>query len=118
VGLSKPVEDEGQRLGVDAAAVVDHLNAYVPWLRDDRDADGATRFGEFDRIREKIPQDLPEAIRVGVDEGDLGGYVDVEIEVLRQDRWLDGLGRSLQHFAQVGRTQVELERASDDPRHV
>ncbi len=61
VGLAKPVEHVGQERGIDPAAGVGNRDNHAGPLLLELKRDASARFGEFDGVRQQVPDDLLQA---------------------------------------------------------
>ena len=118
VGLAEPLEDERQKVGGDARAVVGDRQAQaVAGLRQ-HDVDPAAIRRELDRIDDEIADDLLQPLRVAAHE--VAGRIDARVQrdgprAGRRAERLDGGGDDP---AEVHRRQLETEAPRHDAGHV
>ena len=118
VALAEALEHVRKELGADALPRVAHAHARV--IREPIEANlHLPVLGrEPHRVREEVPDDLLEAIRVA--RHDQSGAIDVELqrEALGLRREADRVDGPVDHLGQVHSLDVEMELARDDARHV
>ena len=112
--LAEAIEDVRQELHTDAGARVRNDDARLAWPRLEGHVDAAARRRELDRVRQEVPDDLLEPVRI--DQGGRGRrrQMRAEHDVLAVGGRADAVDGALDDAAQVHRPHVETEPAGHD----
>ena len=116
--LAEALEDVRQEISRDAAPVVLDDDPAVSVVLVQREADFAAARAELHRIREEVPDDLLEAIRIADDLDHVRIDLADDGDVLGFGGWPGGLEGVAHDVAEIDRREVEAQLARDDPRHV
>src|SRR5882672_7750213 len=118
VGLSKPIEDVGQESGLDAyAGIFDRdldLTLGAPQAR----FDVPSFTGEFDGVREQIPNGLLQTVGVTEDHAVRRFNHFAQDNSFRFGAGPDDIDGGMKDVLDHDRLSLELEAAGDDPRGV
>src|SRR5262249_37214106 len=116
--LAETVEDVRQKIRIDALAGVAHDDLDLRVTFADLDLNAPPLGGEFDRIREQVPDDLLQTRRVGEDFFNLRAEVCLDLDLLSLGRRLSRFRRRLDRVRDAHRSPLQMELAGYDPRDV
>jgi len=118
VRLAKRIENERQKIGANARAVVVYFQPRVRSGAFEADFDSSFFAGEFDGVREQIPDDLLQALRVAADKPDTLVKVAVQTNAFGGDCRRDRLNRRVNDGAKFDWTSVNVKFSRPDTRNI
>ena len=105
-------------LGTDALPRVGHHDAHEPAVQRDAHADGAALIREFERVRQQIPDHLPQTIRIAFDQTLTRLETRLEFYAFHVCRRSQRIERGFNNRREIERMKIETKIAGDDSRHV
>src|SRR5919109_1094848 len=118
VRLPKAFEDMRQKICTDSLAVVSNPKMNVGIILENQDTNLTARRREFDCIRQQIPNDLLQTVRVTRNQYRLIRSLNPDLNVFRFRGWPHHVDSGLDDPIQIRRLQIEIEISSHDARDI
>ena len=95
-----------------------HLDLRVSFVLTDTNANHASHRSKLRSIRQQVPNDLLQAIRVARDDFESFLKLRLDTDVFRFERWPDCIERGVNDRDQIDWSKMELKFSGDDARDV
>jgi len=114
VGLTKPLENHRECVGLDPSPAVDNLDTHHARLHRHDNLHLPADIAELHRVRQQVPEHLTQARRVDVHDEGIVRRPDRQIDSFEVDGRPDRVNRCVKDRQQIGWLHVEGQRAVDD----